>query len=146
VLAAGALLAVASGCSREARTIGPEQPQTPPSGAQDPRATAFQGNVYQVAQGGRYFTWYGCGRCHGVDATGVRDLADGRWKYGGTIDRVFAVTANGHGGGDRVPTEQVWQIAAFVRDLHSHTPGKRHRQDNDLKGEPQGAAWSGPLR
>jgi putative transposase len=55
------VLALAS-CSEEVRTSGAELPQTPPTSAQDPRAANYEGNAYQVAQGGRYFTWYGAVR------------------------------------------------------------------------------------
>ena len=44
-----------AGCTQEARQIGPTVPRTAPVGNADPRIPAYQSNVYQVAQGGRYF-------------------------------------------------------------------------------------------
>ncbi|MGR6329580.1 hypothetical protein ACU5AX_10985 [Sphingomonas sp. XXL09] len=144
--AAALLLA---GCQREARDIGPSLPQTAPRGAADPRIGYYQDNVYQVAQGGRYFRWYGCTACHDEGASGVRDLVDGRWRHGGSFDEVFASIAHRHGPLDyakRVPPEQLWQLAAYVRDLPQHTPEKRRRLSVDQVGEPQGRSWSGPVR
>ena len=145
------MLATLGGCSKEARTLASDQPQTPPTGADDPRIPRYQDNAYQVSQGGRYFAWYGCGRCHGTDATGVRNLQDGLWRHGGTMDAVYAFIAAGHPGalpryGAQIPVEQLWQISAYVRDLPAHTPAKNRRNDMDAKAEPQGAIWTGPLR
>jgi hypothetical protein len=52
-----ALLAILTGCSREARTLDPHIPTTPPVGPVDPRIPFYQANLYQIAQGGRYFSW-----------------------------------------------------------------------------------------
>jgi cytochrome c oxidase cbb3-type subunit III len=140
-----------AGCSEESRTLGADLPQTAPNGAQDPRAAKYERNVYQVAQGGRYFTWYGCGGCHGVDAKGALKLGDKIWVHGSDLDQVYAFIAKGHPGalaryGERIPTEQLWQITAYVRNLPQLEPEKRRRQDIDQTGEPKGSAWSGPVK
>lgn len=143
------LAAVAlGGCSREAREIGPAPPQIGPQGNADLRITLYQDNVYQVSQGGRYFDWYGCAACHGENAPGVRNLTDDTWRYGSGFAQVYAAIASRHGRlayAQRVPTEQLWQLAAFTRDLSQHTPEKRRRQTIDQQAEPQAAHWQGPL-
>ena len=58
------LLLAVSACSNEARPVSAALPQTPPTGAGDPRIDQYQKNQYQISQGGRYFIWYGCARCH----------------------------------------------------------------------------------
>ena len=146
-----ALVAPATGCSKEARTLGPDLPATAPNGPGDPRAVKYEGNVYQVAQGGRYFTWYGCGGCHGSGAQGAANLGDQQWAHGGALDQVYAFIARGHGGalsayGDRIPAEQLWQLTAYVRSLPRLAPERRRRQDLDQIGEPQGRTWSGPVQ
>lgn len=140
-----------TGCSKEARTLAADLPQTPPHGAADPRIAKYQDNVYQVAQGGRYFTWYGCGACHASGATGARDLGDGRWRHGGAFDQVYRFVADGHRRaglryGDTIPAEQLWQITAFVRDLSKVPLEKRRRLDHDQQAEPQGSTWTGAER
>jgi len=141
----GMLLALA-GCSKESRDLEASQPMTTPAGPADPRAAAFAGNAFQVAQGGRYFTWYGCGGCNGDDVTGPLDLGDRRRLHGNSVDQVYASIAGRHGtSGARIPPEQLWQLSAYVQQLPGLDPALRRRQDNDQKGEPQGAQWKGPL-
>jgi cytochrome c oxidase cbb3-type subunit 3 len=145
------MLVLLAGCSKEARTLSADLPQTPPYDAADPRIAKYQENAYQVAQGGRYFTWYGCGACHASGAKGVLDLGDGRWRHGGAFDQVYAVIAHGHRGvsanyGDKIPVEQLWQITAYTRDLTKVPPEKRRRQDHDQQAEPQGSTWTGAER
>ncbi len=139
-----------AGCSAQSRSIGPDVPQTEPLGAQDPRAARYERNAYQVAQGGRYFTWYGCGVCHGSDASAPLNLNDKLWSHGSDLDQVFRYIARGHAGalatyGERIPTEQLWQITAYVRTLPQLKPEKRRRQDVDQAGEAQGSGWTGPV-
>jgi cytochrome c oxidase cbb3-type subunit 3 len=146
-----ALVASAAGCSKESRTLGPDLPATPPNGPADPRAAKYEGNVYQVAQGGRYFTWYGCGGCHGAGAQGAANLGDRQSAHGGELNRVYTFIANGHSGrlaayGDRIPPEQLWQLTAYVRSLPQLAPERRRRQDLDQVGEPQGRIWAGPVQ
>ena len=127
--------------------IGPSVPQTPPSGDADPRISAYQKNVYQVSQGGRYFSWYGCSQCHTEDAPGALKLADGRWQHGGGFAQVYGSIVARHPGHHfqaRIPVEQLWQITAYVRDLPGHTPEKRRRLLVDQKAEAQGSSWQGP--
>jgi cytochrome c oxidase cbb3-type subunit 3 len=144
-----ALATATAGCGSEARTVGPEQPMTPPASGDDPRITFYQGNVSQVAQGGRYFGWYGCGGCHTLEATGVLDLKDGLWRYGGGFDQVYRAISDGHGDmrwGTRIPVQQLWQITAYVRDLPKQKPERSRRQTMDQQGEPTGSTWNGALR
>jgi cytochrome c oxidase cbb3-type subunit 3 len=137
------LAALLSACSREARILASDQPQTPPRGAADPRAALYADNAYQASQGGRYFTWYGCGGCH--HAGGVGDLAAAGARMDG--GRLYSLVANGHGQpAGRIPTEQIWQISGYVRSLPTIDRALSSRQERDLRGEPQGDGWAGALR
>lgn len=136
-----------SGCSREARDVGPTLPLTAPNGNADPRIALYQDNVAQVAQGGRYFAWYGCSGCHTETSQGAANLPDDRWHRGGGFAQVYATIALGHGPlayNERVPTEQLWQLTAYVRDLPTHGPEKRRRAAVDQQAEPVGDNWNGP--
>lgn len=146
-----ALVAPVAGCSKESRTLGPDLPVTAPNGPADPRVAKYEGNVYQIAQGGRYFTWYGCGGCHGSGAQEAANLGDKQWAHRGAPDQVYAFIAHAHPGklatyGDRIPAEQLWQLTAYVRSLPKLAPERRRRQDLDQVGEPQGRIWSGPVK
>jgi cytochrome c oxidase cbb3-type subunit 3 len=146
-----ALVAMSAGCSKESRTLGPDLPQTPPAGAYDPRAAKYEGNVYQISQGGRYFKWFGCAGCHGSDAKGGLNLGDMQSAHGGDLEDVYVFIARGHPGdlggyGDRIPAEQLWQLTAYVRSLPELTPERRRRQDLDQTGEAKGRSWSGVVK
>lgn len=145
------LVAIVAGCSREVRSLSSDQPATPPTGGADPRAPHYEQNAYQVAQGGRYFSWYGCVGCHGAGAEGATNLADPRRRHGTDVDQVYRFIAHGHAGalasyGDRIPVEQLWQLTAYVRSLPDTKPEVRRRQDLDQAAEPQAAQWTGPMR
>lgn len=136
-----------AGCTQEARDVGPAAPLTRPLADDDPRVAFFRNNAWQIAQGGRYFAWYGCGACHAEGATGVRDLADTRWRHGSGFAAVFGAIADRHGAlnyAARVPVEQLWQMTAYTSDLWRHTPEKRRRMSKDQRAEPQGAHWQAP--
>jgi cytochrome c oxidase cbb3-type subunit III len=145
-----ALMILAAGlcaCSPEARTVGPTMPRTQPANDRDPRIAAYQDNFYQVAQGGRYFGWYGCSGCHTDTAPGVLNLPDGQWRHGSGFAQVYGAIADRHGTvrfRDRIPVEPLWQLTAFVRDLSRHTPEKRRRLQVDQQAEPIGPSWTGP--
>ncbi len=142
------IAAVLSGCTGEARTVGPTVPQTPPRSDTDPRIPAYAGNFHQISQGGRYFGWYGCAACHDERPDPVRNPADGRWRHGAGFAAVYAAIADRHGPleyGRAIPAEQLWQITAYVRDLSNHTPEKRRRTNVDQSAEPRGGVWRGPM-
>ncbi len=139
-----------SACQPERRELSLGQPVTAPAGPSDTRAKLFEDNFYQVSQGGRLFTWYGCGGCHDAAATGYRNLGDTLWRYGGAPDQVYASIAKGRAGGmpayeQRIPQLVLWQITAYVRQLPKTKVDQRRRQDLDEQGEPQGDQWRGPL-
>ena len=146
-----ALLLFLTSCSAEDRSLGSNQPQSPPSSADDPRSAKYEQNAYQLSQGGRYFTWYGCGACHGDQALGVPNLKDSRWRYGGDFDQIYRSIAQGRANSmpayaSTIPIEQLWQITAYIRQLQNTKPAMIRRQNLDEQAEPQAGNWSGPLR
>ncbi|HET7408603.1 MAG TPA: c-type cytochrome [Paracoccaceae bacterium] len=137
-LAALALVALICGCDREERnprgaplgetipmgaspnTIFPGQSQPPPL---DPRAAAYEGNAYAIAQGQQLFTMMNCVGCHSHGGGGMGPaLIDGKWKYGGRIDQIAATIYQGRPYGmpswrGKLTNQQIWQLAAYVRSL-----------------------------
>ena len=125
-----------AGCSAEQRTLVAAQPTSPPTGPDDPRIAAIKGNFYQISQGGRYFTWYGCTSCHGEPKTG--------WPP--RLPFVTYYARIGHKGYDRkIAAEQRWQISAYLNSLTVTDAAKRDRQAVDQKDEPTAGQWQGPL-
>ena len=147
---AGAASIVLTACGREVRddTLSP---RTVPAGEDDPRIVYFDRNAYQIAQGGRYATWYGCLSCHGQGAQDGLNLGDAEWRHGGSFNEVYRTIAEGHPQplpryGERIPVQQLWQITAYVRNLESFGAERIRRQSFDQAAEAQGSQWSGPLR
>lgn len=138
------ILLALSACSNEQRILDADQPVTDLVGPGDARMGQFFGNAWQVAQGGRYFAWYGCTGCHGGATRGRLDLGDPR-RQGIPADRLYAAIA-GHGPlGARIQPEQRWQLTAYVAQLPALDPALRRRQDKDETGEGEAGTWAGPV-
>jgi cytochrome c oxidase cbb3-type subunit III len=100
-------------------------PAPPP---RDPRARQYEGNAFHIAQGQRYFTWYNCSGCHANGGGGMGPaLMDDEWRYGGEMEQIVSTVVQGRPNGmpsfrEKIPDQQVWQIAAYVRSLSANTP------------------------
>jgi cytochrome c oxidase cbb3-type subunit 3 len=139
-----ALLACAGGCDRERREYAtPEAPPAPPAdtvrtselqpgkamaAGGDARGRHFEGNAYHVNQGQQLYKAFNCTGCHanGGGAIGPA-LMDAQWRYGGRIEQIHASIAQGRPNGmpsfaGKVPDDQIWQIAAYVRTLSGNAP------------------------
>jgi cytochrome c oxidase cbb3-type subunit 3 len=166
-----------SACPREARLF-----QTPPSpergvGAMQmgslragPAASAassvavgnpYEENAWSVAQGKRLYRWYNCNGCH---ANGGGDkgppLMDAKWIYGGAPAQIVSTILEGRPNGmpsfaGRIPEDQAWQIAAYVRsmsgqlrtdvapgrsDAFAPGPPEARRDELRMQSSPPGAA------
>jgi cytochrome c oxidase cbb3-type subunit 3 len=141
---AAMLILAAAGCDRERREFASHGPPTTPTpdtvrmgtlqpGAPlptptDPRGRHFEGNAYHVNQGAQLYKWFNCTGCHanGGGAIGPA-LMDAEWRYGGSIDQIHASIAQGRPNGmpsfgGKIPDDQIWQIAAYVRTLSGNAP------------------------
>lgn len=103
----------------------------------------FENNAYQMAQGKRLFEWFNCTGCHGHGGGGSGPaLMDDKWIYGGQIANIVASIREGRPNGmpsfrGKIPEEQIWQIAAYVRSLGGNVakdaaPGR----DDDMQAHP----------
>ena len=106
--------------------VGPNQPGAPGPGLQETQTTrSFDDhNAWEMAQGERLYGWYNCGGCHGRGGGGGMgpSLSDDRWFYGDRPQDIFKTIMEGRPNGmpsfkGRIPEEQVWQLAAYVRAL-----------------------------
>lgn len=147
LVVAGAPLALASlaGCDRELRELRSSpsfpDPETgtlatefqagagaPVHDLAIPAATAgrhrFEENAHALSEGKRWFTAFNCVGCHGYGGGGGMGpaLMDEVWIYGSGTGEIFASILGGRPNGmpafgGRVPAEQAWQLAAYVRSL-----------------------------
>ncbi len=117
----------------------------------------YEENAQHVAEGQRLFNWFNCSGCH---AHGGGDsgppLMDDKWVYGGEIDQIYLTIEQGRPNGmpsfgGKIPPQQIWQIAAYVRTLsgkgpketrpgrdeHIQKPSPQGRRDEPMHGDPR---------
>jgi len=142
ILAALASLALAA-CQRETReyqstpaaetaprsvAVSTLQPGGGPLAPPDPRGQHYDGNAYDISQGEQLFRWMNCGGCHAHGGGGMGPaLIDATWRYGGSIEQIYASIAHGRPNGmpawqGRLTETQIWQLAAYIRSISGNTP------------------------
>jgi cytochrome c oxidase cbb3-type subunit 3 len=117
---------------------------------------AYEDNAYHLSEGKRLFSSFNCTGCHGHGGGGSGPaLMDDRWIYGGEIDQIYLTIVQGRPNGmpafgGKVPSQQLWQLAAYVRSLGGHgpkaarpsrddhiqVPAEQGKRDEELKTAP----------
>jgi cytochrome c oxidase cbb3-type subunit III len=89
----------------------------------DPRAAKYYDNADAVNTGKRLFAQYNCAGCHSNGGGGMGpSLMDDEWIYGGRLEQIHQTLVEGRPNGmpawgQKVPDEQLCQIAAYVRSM-----------------------------
>jgi len=130
-------LVALTGCEREERRFSePPGASQPPSSisvsdlypgpdARPPENTPspYDGNAYAIAQGKQLYEWFNCTGCHAQGGGAIGPpLMDDKWIYGAAAENIFATIVEGRPNGmpsfrGKIPTQQVWQIVAYVRSM-----------------------------
>ena len=90
---------------------------------EDPRAANYFDNPDAVTAGKRLFGQYNCSGCHSNGGGGMGpSLMDDEWIYGGRLEQIHQTLVEGRPNGmpawgGKMPDEQLWQIAAYVRSM-----------------------------
>ncbi len=135
------LLACAVSCEREARryqelpSAAARPDSTRVSGLaaglpteQQPVLSPYQENAYGIAEGKRLYTAFNCNGCHAQGGGGIGPaLMDANWIYGSAPDQIYSTIAQGRPNGmpsfaRQVPTQQIWQLVAYVQALSMQVP------------------------
>lgn len=136
--------ALLAGCEREDRdyrsTPAPETaPASPtqsaliPGGSgsplpPDPRARHYETDAYDISQGQRLYRWFNCNGCHAAGGGDIGPaLMDAQWRYGGDMEHIYDSISHGRPNGmpafgTKIPPQQIWQLAAYVRSLSGNVP------------------------
>jgi cytochrome c oxidase cbb3-type subunit 3 len=84
----------------------------------------YTGRTDAIVTGRQLFTGMNCSGCHSGYAGGGMgpNLRDSLWIYGSSDADLYATIAEGRPNGmpawgDRLPTQQIWQIIAYLRTL-----------------------------
>ena len=84
-------------------------------------AQHFADNAYQMSEGKRLYSWFNCSGCHANGGGGMGPaLIDDEWIYGASVESIHATIRDGRPNGmpsfgNKVPDDQIWQLAAYVR-------------------------------
>jgi cytochrome c oxidase cbb3-type subunit 3 len=86
----------------------------------------YTGRTDAIVTGRQLFTGMNCSGCHSGYAGGGMgpNLRDSLWIYGSSDADLYATIAEGRPNGmpawgERLPTQQIWQIIAYLRTLGS---------------------------
>ena len=145
--AAHFLVAVAvftlAACQREEREFRPDpvateteeeisqSPLVPGGPRLEPSSTKgdqYVENAYLLAEGKRLYSWYNCAGCHFNGGGGIGPpLMDDKWIYGDKIENIVATIREGRPNGmpsfrGKVPDDQIWELAAYVRSMSGNVP------------------------
>jgi cytochrome c oxidase cbb3-type subunit 3 len=92
-------------------------------GPQPPVRNPAEERAFDVSEGKRLFTQYNCSGCHFNGGGGIGPaLMDAQWIYGEKPENVYSTIIEGRPNGmpsfrHKIPDNQVWQIAAYVRSM-----------------------------
>jgi cytochrome c oxidase cbb3-type subunit 3 len=138
------LVATMAGCKREERRFREVPPaadvtssvvmstlQPGPSLVSTATDHPYDRDAYAIAQGKRLYVQMNCAGCHGLAGGGSigPPLMDSKWIYGSDPANIFSTIVEGRPNGmpsfrGKLSNDQVWQLAAYVRDLSG-----LHRKD-----------------
>lgn len=86
----------------------------------------YETTAYNLSQGKRLYSWFGCGACHG-DGRGGRgpSFLDGWWLYGPEMVSIAASIRDGRPHGmpafrDKMTIDEIWQLAGYVQTIGAY--------------------------
>ncbi len=151
VFALAAVLALAA-CEREVRELRIDPPLAAAldeialspekiGGAPPPIVVAldrpYENNAWQMSQGKQLYDHFNCKGCH-ADGGGDAGPAflSGWWRYGPDVVSVFSTLRDGRPWGmpsyrDKMTSEQMWQLAGYVRSIGSTSSQTAFPSRND---------------
>jgi cytochrome c oxidase cbb3-type subunit 3 len=123
----------------------------------DPRAARYYDNAEAVNTGKRLYSQYNCSGCHSNGGGGMGPpLMDDQWIYGARLEQIHDTLVEGRPNGmpswgGKIPDEQLWQIAAYVRSMSlpqtlaaQNGPTPSQSPAPVPRAADQDAGWSAP--
>ncbi|HEX4524491.1 MAG TPA: c-type cytochrome [Casimicrobiaceae bacterium] len=132
-------LATMAGCERESRDFARPAPGAEVGDKETAAAMIAhdERNAYALAAGKKLWDWYNCSGCHANGGGGSGPaLMDDVWIYGGDATAIFETISQGRPNGmpafgTRIPKDQIWQLAAYVRSMSGLAPQDAAPNRND---------------
>jgi cytochrome c oxidase cbb3-type subunit III len=144
-----------AGCKREERSFGVSPPKADladtaamselhPGGTttSPPVQNEYEQNAQALSEGKQLYTQMNCVGCHAHGGGGMGPaLMDDQWIYGSNAEQIYATITQGRPNGmpsfaGKLPNQQVWKIAAYVRSMGGLTSKDAANGRSDhLKGK-----------
>jgi cytochrome c oxidase cbb3-type subunit 3 len=95
----------------------------------------YENTAFDMSQGKRLYSWFGCPACHGDGRGGTGpSFLDGWWLYGPEMVSIVASIRDGRPHGmppfrDKMTIDEIWQLAGYVKSIGAYsakytTPGR----------------------
>jgi cytochrome c oxidase cbb3-type subunit III len=97
----------------------------------------YENNAFHMSEGKRLYAWFNCTGCHAQGGGGSGPpLMDESWIYGGSIENIAQTIREGRPNGmpsfrGKVPDDQIWQLAAYVRSMSGQASSAAAPSRND---------------
>jgi len=118
-----------------------------PGGAmqEDHKLSPYTKNAYGQSEGKRLFAAFNCSGCHANGGGGIGPaLMDDKWIYGAEPEQIYSTIVEGRPNGmpafgGRIPSQQVWQLVAYIDSLGGRVPqdAAPSRNDDMSVGKPE---------
>jgi cytochrome c oxidase cbb3-type subunit III len=110
-----------------------------------PVLSPYQENAYGIAEGKRLYSAFNCNGCHAMGGGGIGPaLMDYKWIYGSSPDQIYSTISQGRPNGmpafgGRVPSQQIWQLVAYVQALSGQVEASiaTSRNDDQMAALPE---------
>lgn len=99
----------------------------------------YESNAYNLSEGKRLYSWFGCATCHGDGQGGVGpSFLDGWWLYGPEMVSIVASIRDGRPHGmpafrDKMTIEQIWQLSGYVQTIGAYSAKTAAPSRSDTK-------------
>ena len=96
-----------------------------------------ENTAYDMSQGKRLYSWFGCASCHGEGEGGAGpSFLDGWWLYGPSIVSIVASIRDGRPHGmppfrDRMTIDEIWQLSGYVKSIGAYSAKTTAPSRND---------------
>ena len=86
----------------------------------------YETTAFDLGQGKRLYSWFGCSGCHGEGTGGQGpSFIDGWWLYGPSMVSIVASIRDGRPHGmpafkNKMTSDQIWQLAGYIKSLGAY--------------------------
>jgi cytochrome c oxidase cbb3-type subunit 3 len=101
------------------------------------KLSPYSKNAYGQSEGKRLFSAFNCTGCHANGGGGIGPaLMDDKWIYGAEPEQIYSSIVEGRPNGmpsfgGRIPSQQVWQLVAYIDAIGGQVPQDAAPSRND---------------